>query len=87
MQDKESTFFYLDPPYFGTEKYYKNVDFYKEDHERLFNSLKNIQGKFLLSYNDCEYIKELYKSFKIEEVERGNNLTTGMYKEILISNY
>ena len=87
MQDRTSTFFFLDPPYFGTERYYKNVDFSKEDHERLYNSIKNIKGKFLMSYNDCEYIRELYKDYKIEEVERSNSLTEGTYKEILISNY
>ena len=92
LQDKESTFFFLDPPYFGTEKYYKNVDFTKEDHERLYNTVKNIKGKFLISYNDCEYIRELYKDFNVEEVTRFSNLTAALeekkeYKEILIKNY
>lgn len=92
MQDKEKTFFYLDPPYYGTEKYYKNVDFSKDDHERLYNILKDIKGKFLLSYNDCDFIRELYKDFNIEEVSRFSNLTTikeetKEYKEILVKNY
>lgn len=91
-QDKETSFFFLDPPYFGTEKYYKNVEFTKEDHERLYNTLKNIKGKFLISYNDCEYIRELYKDFKIEQISRFSNLTTTQeerkqYNEILIKNY
>ncbi|EAH6427856.1 DNA adenine methylase, partial [Campylobacter coli] len=29
--------------------------------------LKNIKGKFMLSYNDCELIRELYKDFNIKE--------------------
>lgn len=92
QQDRENTFFFLDPPYFGTEKYYKNVDFTKEDHERLYNIVKDVKGKFLISYNDCEYIRELYKDFKIEEVTRFSNLTAALdekkeYKEILIKNY
>ena len=92
QQDKESTFFYLDPPYVGTEKYYKNVNFTKQDHIRLYNTVKNIKGKFLISYNDCEYIRELYKEYNIEEVERFSNLTTVSkekknFKEILIKNY
>lgn len=91
-QDKEKTFFYLDPPYFGTEKYYKNVEFSNEDHERLYNVLKNVKGNFLITYNDCEYIRNLYKEFNIEEVERFSNLTAALdkkknYKEILIKNY
>lgn len=91
-KDKEDTFFYLDPPYFQTEKYYSNVDFTREDHKRLYNILKNIKGKFLLSYNDCKYIRELYKNFKIEEVARFSNLTSIIaeptkFNEILIKNY
>lgn len=90
-QDKETTFFFLDPPYYGTERYYKNVDFSKEDHERLYNTVKDIKGKFLMSYNDCEYIRELYKDFYIEDVKRFNNLATKegtkQYNEILIKNY
>lgn len=92
MQDKESTFFFLDPPYFGTEKYYKNVEFSKEDHERLYNTISTIKGKFLITYNDCEYIRQLYKDFNIEEVSRFSNLTAALneqkeYKEIIIKNY
>ena len=48
--DSDKTFFYCDPPYFKTEKYYTNHDFGKETHERLANSLKNIKGRFALSY-------------------------------------
>ena len=92
QQDKENTFFYLDPPYVNTEKYYKNVNFTEEDHIRLYNTVKNIKGKFLISYNDCEYIRKLYKDFNIQEVERFSNLTAVLkekknFKEILIKNY
>lgn len=91
-QDKETSFFFLDPPYVDTEKYYRNIEFNKEDHERLYNAIKNIKGKFLITYNDCEYIRKLYKDFKIEEIERFSNLTTNKkeqkrFKEIIIKNY
>lgn len=64
-----------------------------EDHKRLRDVLKNIKGKFLLSYNDCEEIRELYKDFNIEEIERHNNLVARYkdkdknYKELIIKNY
>lgn len=91
-QDSESTFFYLDPPYFETEKYYKNVSFGGEDHKRLYDTLQNLKGKFLLSYNDCKYIRNLYKDYNIEEVQRFSNLTAATderknFKELLIKNY
>ena len=89
--DRPNSFFYLDPPYVETEGHYM-VDFPREDHERLFNCLSNIRGKFLLSYNDCEYIKELYKDYTIVEVSRLNSLAQrysagSEFKELLIANF
>ncbi len=90
--NKPKSFFYLDPPYYGTEKYYQ-VHFSQEDHVRLKETLGKITGKFLLSYNDCEYIRELYKDYNIEEFSRPQNLHTKFqeknqeYKELIITNY
>lgn len=50
--DRPDAFFYADPPYFSTEDMYE-VGFGWDDHVRLRDTLKNIKGKFLLSYNDC----------------------------------
>ena len=61
----EDTFFYLDPPYYNFEKCYTS-GFKKELHILLRDILKNIKGKFLLSYNDCPEIRELYKDFNIQ---------------------
>ena len=89
--DRPDAFFYCDPPYYETEDFY-DVEFKKEDHIRLRDTLKNIQGKFLLSYNDCEFIRELYKDFYIESFTRQNNLAMkfdgkSQFPEVLISNY
>lgn len=92
VYDKPNALFYLDPPYYGTEKYYQ-AQFLSDDHIRLFKVLNHLEGKFILSYNDCEYIRELYKDFKIEEVKRNNNLVgrylekEHSYKELVIRNY
>ena len=64
-QDSEVSFFYCDPPYFSTESYYENVGFTTADHERLRDTLKNISGKFLVSYNDCSEIRELYSGYEM----------------------
>jgi len=53
LMDAPDTFFYCDPPYYGTEDYYDGVVFEDGDHERLRDLLLSIDGKFLLSYNDC----------------------------------
>lgn len=89
--DRDDAFFYCDPPYYETEGHYMVV-FTKEDHIRLRDTLANIKGKFLLSYNDCPYIRELYKDFYIEACERQNNMAmrydgSSQFPEVLISNY
>lgn len=92
VYDKEDALIYLDPPYYGTERYYQ-AQFSKEDHMRLHEVLRNIKGKFILSYNDCEFVRDLYKDFNIDEVQRNHNLV-GKYKgrehrysELIIRNY
>lgn len=92
--DRPVSFFYCDPPYYATEDYYADVGFTKEDHVRLRDTLLNIDGKFLVSYNDCPEIRTLWDKpgIRIESIERLNNLAQRydggcMYGELLISNY
>ena len=92
--DRPESFFYCDPPYYATEDYYKDVGFRTADHERLADCLAGIQGKFLLSYNDCLEIRSLYDKpgYRIESVERLHNMKQRFsageqYPELLISNY
>ena len=63
--DSKDTFFYLDPPYYNYEKVYSSW-FEKSQYLLLRATLKTIQWKFLLSYNDCKEIRELYKDFNIK---------------------
>jgi len=66
----ESSLLFLDPPYYLEKKsklYGKNGDMHETfDHEQLFNVLSN-KKKWLLTYNNCEFIKEKYKKYKIIE--------------------
>ena len=86
VYDRPNALFYCDPPYHTTEKYY-DVQFTEDDHLRLKNALNHIKGKFVLSYNDDEFIRELYKDYTIINVSRQNNLSTGTYKEVIITNF
>ena len=90
VYDRERALFYLDPPYVGTEKYY-NVPFSKEDHYRLKEVLKKIKGKFILSYNDDDFIRELYSEYRIKEINRKNTLPSNGnqddYSELIITNF
>ena len=86
VYDRPKAIFYCDPPYHTTEKYY-DVAFKEDDHIRLKQCLNSIKGKFLLSYNDDDFIRELYKEYEIIEVSRQNNLGKGKYNELIIKNY
>lgn len=86
VYDRPGALFYCDPPYHKTEKYY-DAEFKDSDHERLNSCLKEIKGRFVLSYNDDEYIRELYRGFEIMLVTRQNSLGKGSYKELVIKNY
>ena len=66
--------------YFGSicpERYYDvgETIFDKDMHIKLRDMLKDIQGKCSISYNDDDFIRELYKDFNIEEVQGYSNLT------------
>ena len=92
--DRPESFFYCDPPYYETEDYYEDVGFTTKDHERFANALCSMQGKFLLSYNDCPEIRELYSrpGIVIEGTSRLSNIAQRyeagkQYAELIISNY
>ena len=69
-------FLYLDPPYYlekdKDNKMFKgmypnaNIDVHHTgfDHELLRDLLYNHKGKFILSYNNCETIREYFEDFK-----------------------
>ena len=79
--DSESTFFYLDPPYMGREKYYINHDFNESSHYELSSILGKIKGRFLLSYYYFDGIEELYPNCRFEYKK------TIMGTEYIIMNY
>ena len=90
LYDREGTLFYADPPYYETEGYYAE-EFKVADHLRLKGCLDRVRGKFLLTYNDCPYIRELYRDYRILPIERQNNMTAATsirgYQEIIIKNF
>ncbi len=95
--DRPVSLFYCDPPYHATEGYYQNIGedgFTEKDHIRLRDALLSIQGKFLLSYNDDAFIRELYDApgIQIEAVTRLNNIKQRydpncQFAEVFIANY
>lgn len=93
--DSPGTYFYCDPPYYSTEKYYSNHDFGRADHERLMNTLKKIQGKFSLSYYEFPELNEWFPKDKYPWAKKSFKKAAGSKKdgtqndgiELLIMNY
>lgn len=93
----ENVFIFLDPPYFSATKsslYGKNGNLHKTfDHYRFAEVLKKCNHKWLITYDDSPFIRELFSFANIMSW----NLTYGMRnitptsnqigKELFISNY
>lgn len=63
---------FLDPPYYlqgGSNLYGKSGDMHEGfPHEVLFRVIQNRQN-WIMTYNDCQYIRDLYKDFVIIPAE------------------
>ncbi len=66
----ENDFLYLDPPYANGQAIYGDRgDTHKDfDHNGLANIL-NKRDRWILSYNDCSTIRDLYKDFKFIQLD------------------
>ena len=86
--DSPKTFFYLDPPYEKSEEQgvYKNLEYFITP-EDVFESIKNIKGRFILSYNDSPKIRKLFNKFNIKLVKTRYTNKKREVKELLISNF
>jgi DNA adenine methylase len=91
--DRATTFFYVDPPYRADgAKAYRHF-FTDEDHAKLADVLRgSVKGKWLLSYNDDAFIRQLYRGrgITIEPLQVPYSLAGGCRKavgELLIRNF
>ncbi len=89
--DRPETFFYLDPPYRGTEHYYGKGLFGKDDFETLRDLCRTMKGKFMMSINAHPEIEELFAEFNIKYVDTKYTLSGSNnkldVKELVIMNY
>lgn len=79
MPNHVDDFMYLDPPYYcgGDSHMFKGIYPMRNfpihhdgfNHELLCEYLHKHRGGFILSYNDCTWVREAYKDFKIVEVK------------------
>ena len=89
--DRDDAFIYSDPPYYTSEYMYE-CGFTWEDHVRLRDTLADAKGKWLVSYNDCDEIRELYKGYEFFDFKRIHSMVQKYeagkeFPELLIGNY
>lgn len=63
----EKTFCYLDPPYYvkGRDLY---LNYYNDDdHRAIAKAIKKYKGKWIISYDAVDFIRELYKDYRQKE--------------------
>lgn len=90
--DSRKTLFYLDPPYWGCENDYGKEVFTRADFTRLADVLSAIKGRFIMSLNDVEGVRETFGRFNIAQIK--TTYTIGLKSEarsergeVLIANY
>ena len=93
----ENVFVFLDPPCYSATKsalYGKNGNMHKSfDHIKFAENMKNCKHKWLITYDDSEYIRNLFSFANIipwELMYGMRNVTAGADqkgKELFISNY
>ncbi len=87
------TFFFVDPPYVGTEGYYRG-NFSEQDHRDLSVCLNEIQGKAMVTYYPNPLIDELYPEPKWRRIHLSSvknaqcaNGSRSRVEELVLMNY
>lgn len=87
--DASKTLFYLDPPYFGSEKDYGKNIFSPDEFQKIADMMAALNGKFILSINDTPEIREIFAPFYIDEVRLTYTISKkevgGKAQELIIS--
>lgn len=95
--DGDDVFIFLDPPYYSVSKsrlYGKKGILHSQfDHDKFALSMKECKHKWLITYDNSEYVKKLFQDFyQVEwELQYGMNnykqVSAAKGKELLIANY
>ena len=88
--DGPETVFFCDPPYFEASKYKYHLA--EPEYAELEKTLAGIKGKFLLTINDHEVMREMWGKYQVEEVEVPYSIShratlRGRFKELIITNF
>jgi DNA adenine methylase len=89
--DRAHTFFYIDPPYYGSEDDYGKGLFQRSDFGVLADRAARLKGRFIMSINDTPAIRTLFARFNVRPVMTSYSIGAadrgGSVRELLISNF
>lgn len=90
LKNNKRVLMFLDPPYYlgsGSKLYGKNGDMHESfDHNALAELLEQ-HVNWIMTYNDCEYIRDLYTNYEIIDAEWSYGMNTSKKSsEIVIIN-
>jgi len=71
---------YLDPPYYNKGNDLYQYGFAIEDHQRLAVVLRNTRHTWVLSYDDCDEVRSLYKWACVKPLNVNYSITTSKDK-------
>lgn len=91
LYDSSDTFFYIDPPYHIRNRYATEL-FEESQYYRMRDICGKLDGRFLITLNDDEFIRKTFKDFFITDAEiiytAGRYRTHGKpFTELVITNY
>ncbi len=85
--DDPRTFFYLDPPYPQNNcNYVYNMRSF-EEHQALFNRLRETKAKWLLSTYDKPELQALFDGYFVRPISFASGMNGYKNREILVANY
>ena len=91
FEDGDDVFIFLDPPYYSTTKsklYGKNGNLHASfDHKRFADNMKKCKHLWLITYDDCMEIRELFTFAYIYPFETQYGMAAKKGKELIITNY
>lgn len=87
--NKPDTLIYLDPPYVSSESYYSKLagQFGEQEHIKMRDLLVKHQGYFMLSYENCDLIRDLYSEYRFISLSKHRQSKGVNAEEIIVTNY
>lgn len=85
-----NAFFYFDPPFYNKAKKLYNFYFNKSDHAKLRDAVVSLKQKWVLSYDYCDQVEELYAGNNSTHIEMlysaAQNGGPRAAKEVILTN-